>query len=68
MGVWETERVLEVGKPVTVVGELAQSSEKGDMLVRKPSGPLAGRPYYITPKSFEELKESLMRNTGTCKV
>ena len=69
LGVWETERFLPVGTPVTVVGELAKSSDgKDDMVVRKPSGPFAGHPFYVTPKTFEELQDSLMRNTGTCKV
>jgi len=68
LGIWETERSLPVGTAVTVVGELARSSDgKEGTVVRKPTGKLSGGPFYITPKSFEELQDSLMKNSKACK-
>ena len=66
VGVKKSERALSVGSPITIVGELAESSEGQDKLVlRKPQ---AGRPFYITEQTLAELHASLSQVASVCKV
>eukprot|EP00803_Ostreobium_quekettii_P008672 evm.model.scf_2234.1 EVM.evm.TU.scf_2234.1 scf_2234:16348-23232(+) len=66
LGVRKSERVLAVGSLITIVGELAQSTEdsQGKLVVRRPQN---GGPFYISSKTLAELHESLSRVASTCK-
>lgn len=66
LGVKKSERTLPVGSLITVVGELALSSDNPGMLVlRKPQ---AGGPFYITKQTPAELHALVSTITNTCKV
>lgn len=65
LGMKKSERVLPVGSLITVVGELAQSSEAPNKLViRRPQG---GGPFYITQQTLTELHTSLSTVASACK-
>lgn len=61
LGVRKTERCLPVNTPLTVVGEIDRTfTEKGEAkyVIGRPN---AGKPFYITSKSVEELRSSIKR-------
>eukprot|EP00803_Ostreobium_quekettii_P007045 evm.model.scf_2293.1 EVM.evm.TU.scf_2293.1 scf_2293:1739-10476(+) len=66
LGLKKSERVLPVGSLITIVGELAQSTEDGQrkLVVRRPQG---GGPFYISSKTLAELHASLSLVASTCK-
>eukprot|EP00854_Cymbomonas_tetramitiformis_P002986 gene2986-3803_t len=64
LGVLRTDRMLTVGTQVTVVGELNMvNGKQGRVLdIHRPP---AGKPFYITPMSVEDLLGSLSRYSGS---